>query len=580
MKAKDERLIIYQVFPRILTNMCPDPQRNGTYERNGSGKMNHYTPRLLKEINGLGVNCIWFTGIIEHATKTRFEGMPTQNPNVVKGEAGSPYAICDYYDVAPALAENVEHRMSEFESLVKRVHKAGMRIIIDFVPNHTAREYRSDSAPEGVEDFGVSDDKTKFFAPDNNYYYIPNQIFYPSIPLDKEGDKPYVEFPSKATGNNCFNAFCGETDWYETVKLNYGLDYGDRSEHYHPIPNTWKKMLDILLYWCGKGVDGFRCDMVFMVPLPFWHWVIPQVKERYPDTVFIGEIYDVGLYRPFLDYGCFDYLYDKVNLYDTLVNIERNNHSAAQLTQCWQTVDGIGDSMLNFLENHDEVRFASKEFAGDPMRVVPYLVTSAFISKGPVMIYYGQELGESASDNEGFAGNNNRTTIFDYWSYDSMRRWYCNGKTFGKESTNSERWLRDFYSNVLNLCNEREALRNGSFFDLMYVNLNHNEFDPHRHFAFLRYTDNEILLIVVNFGERESRIKVQIPDLAFEMAKIPEGKIVSSELLFGDILSLEVKRGRPVDVTVGGSEAGVYVLKEKENLTARQKKQPDGKRNS
>lgn len=571
--TKDEKLIIYQLFPRIFTNKCENPRPWGTLEENGCGKMNDYSPSLLREIKGLGVNCLWFTGIIEHATKTHFDNIPPQNPNVVKGEAGSPYAICDYYDVDPALASTPAKRMEEFEKLVKRVHRAGMRMFIDFVPNHTAREYRSDSAPAGVEDFGVRDDKTKYFSPDNNYYYLPHQQFSPSIPLDREGDNPYVEFPSKATGNDCFNAFCGEFDWYETVKLNYGLDYGDRSEHFYPVPDTWEKMLDILLFWCGKGVDGFRCDMVFMVPLPFWNWVIPHVKDKYPDTVFIGEIYDVGLYRSFLDYGHFDYLYDKVNLYDTLVSIERHNHSAARLTQCWQTVDGIGDMMLNFLENHDEVRFASKSFAGDPLKVVPYLVVTAFISCGPVMIYYGQELGEPAHDNEGFAGDNDKSTIFDYWSYETMRRWYGGGKDIGKNITPSERWLRDFYSKVLHLCNDREAIRCGRFFDLMYVNLDNPGFDPHRQFAFLRYTDREVLLIVVNFGNKEMMTDIMIPDLAFNMANIPQGTVRARELLYGDEYSLTLKPDGLVRIPVAAYGASVVVLKTNEKNDNNEKKE-------
>ncbi|MBD5203272.1 MAG: alpha-amylase [Bacteroidales bacterium] len=561
--------VIYQVFPRIFTNTTPSPRQWGKFEENGSGKMEDYTPELLHSLHDLGVNFLWFTGIIEHSTKTRFPGVAASNPNVVKGEAGSPYAICDYYDVDPAIATVTERRITEFEEMVGRVHESGMKILIDFVPNHTAREYMSDSAPAGVEDFGSHDDTTKFFDPRNNYYYIPNQLFSPSIPLDREGDTPYIEFPSKATGNDCFNAFCGEYDWYETVKLNYGLDYGDRSEHFDPIPDTWLKMRDILLYWCKKGVDGFRCDMVFMVPLPFWHWVIKEVKKTYPATIFIGEIYDVGLYRPFLDYGGFDYLYDKVNLYDTLVAIERHNHSAARLTQCWQTIDGIGDRMLNFLENHDEVRFASKEFAGNPLRIVPHIVVSAFISRGPVMIYYGQELGEAATDNEGFAGDNNRSTIFDYWSYDTMRRWYGNGKAFGKDSTASERWLRDFYGRVLNMCNDSDAIREGKFFDLMYVNLNNPDFDPHRHFAFLRYTEEEILLIAVNFGREETEAAIVIPELAFDMASLSEGKIETKDLLFDIPLNLDISRDHPVKITLPGAGAMVARLKPVEKIGGR-----------
>lgn len=557
-----EKLIIYQAFPRILTNTNDHCIPDGTYEQNGSGKLNDITPRLLNSLRSLGINCIWLTGIIEMATKTAFADgkIPADNPNVVKGEAGSPYAIKDYYDVAPAIATDVTKRMQEFEDTVKRTHKAGLKLIIDFVPNHTARVYHSDCAPAGVKDFGADDDYSKFFAHDNNYYYITNQQFSPNFNISKPGTKPYVEFPAKATGNDCFTAFCGEYDWYETVKLNYGYDPGDHSTHFDPIPDTWLKMLSVLRFWASKGIDGFRCDMVFMVPREFWHWAIPQVKKDYPDVIFIGEIYDVDAYRPFLDYCKFDYLYDKVNLYDTLKGIECYNMSAAQLSSCWQRIDGIGDSMLNFLENHDEVRFASREFADNPAKVVPYLVTSAMMSRGPFMIYYGQELGEMARDNEGFAGDNNRSTIFDYWSYSTLRRWYDNGNCSVRRLTSHERWLRAMYSTVLNMCNREKAIREGNFFDLMYANLRNPYFNPHKQFAFLRYADDQILLIIDNFDSKPATCGVIIPDLAFDMAGIKEGAYQTNDLLWGLPHTFEVQRDKPVKFEIGAYDAMIIPL--------------------
>ena len=557
-----EKLIIYQLFPRIFSNSTENVVPWGPLQRNGSGKFNDFTPSLLAGIRDLGVNCVWMTGVIEHATKTDFSkyGIRPDNPNVVKGEAGSPYAIKDYYDVDPALAENVDKRLEEFEALVKRVHMAGMKLIIDFVPNHTAREYHSDKAPEGIEDFGHHDNIHMNFSPSNNYYYISNQQFYPDFDLNSEGDKPYVEFPAKVTGNDCFTAFCSRNDWYETVKLNYGHDYNNHSDHFNPVPDTWLKMLHILRYWCSKGIDGFRCDMVFMVPLPFWHWAIPKVKETYPDVIFIGEIYDVSQYRAFLDYGCFDYLYDKVNLYDTLVGIETRGLSAAQLTGCWQTVDGIGDRMLNFLENHDEVRFASKSYAGDSMRVVPSLVVSAMISKGPFMIYYGQELGEKGDENEGFAGDNDRTTIFDYWSLSSLRRWINGGNWGDKLLTPHERFLRNLYKKVLTLCNSRKAICDGAFFDLMYVNLRQPGFNPHRHFAFLRYKGDDILLIVVNFSHESSTLQIKIPEAAFTMADLPVGTITTTDLLWDKPYKLSLAPDHATSVFVGAGDAVILPL--------------------
>ena len=563
---RSERPIVYQFFPRILTNSCPDPIPWGSLERNGSGKFNDLTSKVIRSIKELGVNTLWLTGVIEHATKSDFTsyGIRKDHPAVVKGEAGSPYAIKDYYDVNPALAVDVESRLEEFQKAIKLIHKEGMKVVIDFVPNHTARRYHSDKAPEGVEDFGSNDDTTKFFSKDNSYYYIPNQLFSPSINLDSD-EGNYYEFPAKATGNDCFSAFCGEFDWYETVKLNYGKDYGDWSEHFDPVPDTWLKMLSILRYWASMGVDGFRCDMVFMVPLPFWHWVIPQVKKDFPGTFFIGEIYDINLYRPFLDYGCFDYLYDKVNLYDTLVGIERHNLSAARLTDCWKAVDGLGDRMLNFLENHDEVRFASPDFAGDPMKAVPHLIVSSMISKGPVMIYYGQELGEPAQDNEGFAGDNNRTTIFDYWSIDSVRRWYDGGKCSTKKLTVHERWLRYFYRKALTLCNDSPALREGDFFDLMYMNLQNPRFNPHTTYCWLRYCDEEALLLVANFSGENARLEINIPDLAFEMASLDEGEIMTEDLLWGQPYNFILDRNQPVKLRIEASGALILPLRNKKN---------------
>ncbi len=557
-----ERPIIYQTFPRILTNTNSTCKKYGTLNDNGCGKILDYSsPRLLKSLKALGINTLWLTGVIEHATKTDFIdfGIKKDNPNVVKGEAGSPYAIKDYYDINPALAVSVLDRMKEFENTVKAIHKEKLKIIIDFVPNHTAREYHSDAAPDGIEDFGSRDDKGMFFSPSNNYYYIPNQKFSPSFSLKESGEE-YIEFPSKATGNDCFTAFCGITDWYETVKLNYGKDYGDGSEHYYPIPDTWHKMLDILKFWASKGVDGFRCDMVFMVPLPFWNWIIKEIKREYPHLIFIGEIYDVNLYRPFLEYGGFDYLYDKVNLYDTLVGIERWNFSAARLTDCWKRVDGIGGQMLNFLENHDEVRFASEEFAGSAVKTLPYLVVSALISSGPYMIYYGQELGESAIDDEGFSGRNNRSTIFDYWSYDSCRRWYDDGKCSLRHLNKHERWLREMYSKVLNLCNEERAFRNGGFYDLMYVNLQNPDFNPHITFAFLRYDNQYAYLIVANFGKEKINPSIIIPEHAIEFCGLQEGNIVSKDLLTSEEICLEILRDRTTTVSVSGWGARILRL--------------------
>lgn len=531
----NKKTIIYQLLPRLFTNPTENCIPNGTIEENGVGKMNDITPKVLNSINKLGITHIWYTGIIEHAQKTNYSkyGIVPDNPYIVKGNAGSPYAIKDYYDVDPDLSVNVAKRIDEFENLIKRTHDANMKVIIDFVPNHVARQYNSDSKPVGIEDLGVGDDNTYFFKQSNNFYYIPRQQFAPNVDLG-EGPDEYHEFPAKATGNDCFSAFPGINDWYETVKLNYGVDYGDGSRNFDPIPNTWFKMLHILRFWASKGIDGFRCDMAHMVPLEFWQWAISNVKKTYPEIIFIAEIYDTSLYRDFIYIGGFDYLYDKVTLYDTLRAVQCSNYSAAQITNCWQTVEGINGNMLNFLENHDEQRFASTQYAGDAAIVIPSLIVSSMINTGPMMIYAGQELGEPAADAEGYSGLDGRTTIFDYWSIPTLRRWYNNGNCDEKLLTSREVWLRNIYSKILNICNQEKAISNGNFFDLMYVNYDNPSLNPHDHYVFLRNFENETLLIAVNFRSSSCDLKINIPRHAFNTLSIPEGKFEAVELLSSD----------------------------------------------
>lgn len=575
-----EKPVIYQMLPRLFANCNEHCIPNGTIEQNGSGKMNDITTKVLRSIKDLGITHVWYTGIIEHSNQTDYSryGISRDNPHVVKGKAGSPYAIKDYYDVDPDIAVDVNNRIGEFEALLMRTHDTGMGVIIDFVPNHVSRQYVSDAKPAEVVDFGVGDDKNRFFERNNNFYYIPHQLFAPSIDLG-DGDDAYVEFPAKASGNDCFTAFPSQFDWYETVKLNYGIDYGDGSHHFYPIPRTWFQMLDILRYWASKGVDGFRCDMAHMVPIEFWQWAITNVKERYPHVIFIAEIYDVSLYRDFIKYGGFDYLYDKVNLYDTLRGIQCSNISAAQITNCWQTVDGISDNMLNFLENHDEQRFGSKYYAGDPSLVIPSMIVSAMMGRGPFMIYAGQELGEQALDAEGFSGYDGRTTIFDYWSIPTVRRWLNGGKCNNDRLTGQERWLRDKYRTILRLCNSEKAISSGRFFDLMYVNYDNPTLNPHRQYAFLRSCDDETLLIAVNFGGSPCNLKINIPQHAFEVLSMPQGDCVAKELLSKDMMRKSMSSDKPFETEIGPYDAVIWKIKHK-NVLPDDKKRADDRRNN
>lgn len=542
--------IIYQLFPRLFTNTCATPVACGTIEQNGAGKMNHITSHVLGALKTLGVTHVWYTGVIEHATKTSYaaHGIAPCNPHVVKGNAGSPYAIIDYYDVDPDIAEDVERRNEELDALVARTHEAGLKVVLDFVPNHVAREYHSDRKPAGTQDLGEGDDSGLAFSPHNNFYYLPGQEFTPHIDLGS-GEQRYREFPARATGNDCFHASPGVNDWYETIKLNYGVDYtGGSGCHFSPTPRTWHMMLDILLHWAGRGVDAFRCDMVHMVPVEFWHYAIGEVKRQYSHVVFIAELYDTGLYHRYIHEGGFDYLYNKVTLYDTLRAVINGHAAARDITRCWQLLEGVEDHMLNFLENHDEQRIASPQFAGDAFKALPALVVSATMSRCPFMIYAGQELGESAPDAEGFSGHDGRTTIFDYWSVGTLRRWYNKGKCDTSRLTAAERRLRKAYKRVLNLCNSEAAIAQGTFFDLMYVN--ETTLNPHRHFAYLRHHDKDLLLVVANFDDAPCHAGVNIPAHAFDFLHIKPGKCVAKELLHGDskVATLTPREAFTVDV--------------------------------
>ena len=545
------KIIIYQIFTRLYGNRNTTRKENGTIAENGCGKMNDFTPTTLKKIREMGVSHIWYTGVIRHATQTDYSayGIPKNHPAVVKGKAGSPYAIADYYDIDPDIAVDVNKRMKEFEALVERTHKAGMKVIIDFVPNHVARQYHSICKPEGIKDLGECDDPLQGFSPQNNFYYCPGQRFSPYLDLYHGEVEPYHEEPAKATGNDCFHNAPSMNDWYETVKLNYGLDYSiGRVGHFKPIPDTWGKMTDILLFWAKKGVDGFRCDMAEMVPAEFWQWATDKVKFAYPDIVFIGEVYNPMEYRHYLSAG-FDYLYDKVGMYDTIREVICGQQSTCAITSAWQQTDDIRDHMLYFLENHDEQRIASSFFASDARKGVPGLVVSALLQQNPLMIYAGQEYGERGMDKEGFSGIDGRTTIFDYWSVDTLVR------AANRKLTKDETALKDIYNKVINIARSEKAVCEGTCFDLMYVNGQYQ-----RQYAFLRKAGSEVLLVVVNFDDLPTTMDVTIPAHAFDYLKLKERKNVTAvDLLSGK----EIKRQlyRDCYVSVDLEPLGSVVLK-------------------
>jgi len=547
------KLIIYQIFTRLYTNRNTTRKQNGTIEENGCGKLNDFTPAVLRHIRQMGVSHIWYTGVLRHATMTDYSayGIPRQHPAVVKGRAGSPYAITDYYDIDPDLAEDVEHRMQEFEQLVERTHKAGMKVIIDFVPNHVARQYKSIAKPSGVSDLGAGDNPGMGFSPQNNFYYCPGQRFTPYFDLYHGENEPYIEEPAKATGNDCFHNAPGKNDWYETVKLCYGVDYyAGRVGHFDPVPDTWLKMTAILMFWASKGIDGFRCDMAEMVPAEFWAYATGQVKQQYPELVFIGEVYNPAEYRRYLASG-FDYLYDKVGMYDTLFQVIRHQQSTHAVTGAWQQTDDIRQHMLYFLENHDELRIASDFFAANGRRGIPALVVSTLLQQNPFMLYAGQEYGERGMDQEGFSGHDGRTTIFDYWSVDTLCR------AAQHQLTDAEQQLYGQYMKVLNIATSEAAVTQGDSYDLMYVNPS-----CHRQYMFLRRYKRQLLLVVANFDEADADVSICVPAHAFEFLGLREKCYTATDLL-GDAPTVELPftKDGSVRVSVPALGAVVYKLK-------------------
>ena len=545
----NEKIIIYQVFTRLYGNRNTTRKEWGTIEDNGSGKFDDFNESTLKHIKDMGISHVWFTGVIRHATQTDYSayGIPKQHPAVVKGKAGSPYAICDYYDVDPDLATNVDKRMKEFESLIRRTHKAGLKVIIDFVPNHVARQYESIAKPKGVIDLGADDNTNDGFNPQNNFYYCPGCKLEPYFDI-----QDYVEQPAKSTGNDHFDNHPGINDWYETVKLNYGKDYWTGYGHFDPIPDTWKKMTDILLFWAKKGVDGFRCDMAEMVPAAFWAWATDKVKAAYPDIKFIGEVYNPSEYRNYIGAG-FNYLYDKVGMYDTMRAVICGQAPATMITNAWQQTDDINNHMLYFLENHDEQRVASDFFAGDAKKGIPGLVASVLMRSNPFMLYAAEEYGERGMDKEGFSGCDGRTTIFDYWSIDTLCR------AASSKLKKNEQQIYDIHEKVMQIARREKAV-DGDTYDLMYANPASENFNPQKHFAFLRKKDNEMLLVVCNFNDKKDSISVNIPKHAFEWFSVSEKKYEAKDLLTDEKKQFTLKADCGIKMTVPAFGARVWKI--------------------
>ena len=513
------KAVIYQVLVRLFGNQNLHNQINGSINENGVGKFQDVTDKALDSIRKMGVTHVWYTGVLEHATMTDYSsyGIQVDDPDIVKGRAGSPYAVKDYYDVDPDLAVDVSRRLDEYQALIDRTHKHGLKVLMDFIPNHVARNYRSDKKPSGVVDFGVEDDTSKAFDPHNDFYYLPGTAFEVPKGLQPGGsrfrsplkDGYFEERPAKVSGNNVLSPSPSKDDWYETVKLNYGIDLFDHNKAYFdPMPPVWLKMRDILLYWAGKGVDGFRCDVAEMVPLEFWQFVIPELKKKHPNLLFIAEAYDPDKYAAFTIKGGFDLLYNKVGLYDIVKAVMKNENQAksSDIIKLIERQDSLSRHMLNFLENHDEQRIASKSFMGNAYGGEAAMGVITTISKSPILIYFGQELGVAADKAEGFSSNDGRTTIFDYWGVPEYQSWVNKGSFDGQLLNSEQKSVRSFYNQLLALVSSSETISHGELKVIKDATLGDYGL------AYIRSSQKENLFFAANLSRKDTlKTKLQIP---------------------------------------------------------------------
>ena len=588
---KSKKVVVYQVFTRLFGNKNTTNKPWGTIEENGVGKFNDFTDKALKEIKNLGVSHIWYTGVPHHAVIRDYTafGISNDDPDVVKGRAGSPYAVKDYYSVNPDLAVDPAKRMQEFQSLIKRTHKNGLKVIIDIVPNHIARNYVGKNNPKGVRDFGADDDTTVEYARDNNFYYIPNTPFeVPTSsnykPLNGEkntlSDGKFTEFPAKWTGNGSRLAKPDSNDWYETVKVNYGIkpdgskDFPELPEGFdiksykqhndfwksRDVPNSWKKFRDIALFWIDKGVDGFRYDMAEMVPYEFWSYMNSAIKMKNPNAFLMAEVYNPNEYRNYIWLGKMDYLYDKVETYDLLKAVIQGKAMPDGLSDIQERMKDIEHNMLHFLDNHDEQRMASPEFAGSPEKGKPLMVVSTTISSSPTMVYFGQEVGEEGNENAGF-GTHSRTSIFDYIGVPSHQRWMNGGKFDGGKLSQSEKTLRDFYKRLLNFSLKSDALM-GKFQEIQTANRDKTAGFDAGIYSYVRWSANEKLIVVANFSwVTTSAFELKIPADVIATWKLNDGLYTVIDQLYGKTAQLKVENGLgSVSVTIAPSESFIFKL--------------------
>lgn len=552
-----ERPRIYQLLPRLFGNTNPTRRLNGTLQENGVGRFEDINDAALRSLRDMGFTHLWLTGVLRQATGTAHpgSGLEADDPDILKGIAGSPYAIKDYFDVCPDYATAPDRRMEEFKSLLARIRSHGMGTLIDFVPNHVSRAYQSLTG----QPLGSNDRTDRFCDPANHFFHLTDQPLV--LPTWKDGlplsptckvlggcDGRFLPETNSArvSGNNVARPTPSLDDWYETAKLNYGYDFTTGHRAYphgdQPgvIPKTWLSMDAVLAHWQALGVDGFRCDMAHMVPPEFWTWAIARARARNPAVFFVGEAYEDLMKVPsgyplqqalndrrghvlldLLSAG-FDAVYDDPS-YKKLKHLYDGQGWANDLTEVLHH-PFLLERSLRYAENHDEVRLASHgNWGGIGMEVGRPVSAILFgLSHGPVLLYHGQEVGEPGHGPCGFSTDGVRTTIFDYWSMPELARW-VNGHRYDGAHLNPEQTaLRGFYSRLLHLCG-KPAFARGELLPLNPANIHNPEFgrlagetaSGHWLHAYLRHDprSNESYLVTANLHRSVAlqNIRIQLP---------------------------------------------------------------------
>lgn len=496
MNPRTSNLVLYQLFPRLFGNRVPDPVPHGTRTRNGCGTFADIDDPTLASLRDLGCTHLWLLGVLRHATGTPHPGLPADDPDLLKGVAGSPFAVRDLFDVCPDLATDPDRRLQEFQSLVQRAHRHDLRILIDFVPNHVARSHHSVVRPD-LEP-GLHDDRSRFFARDNHFFHLPGQgpLRLPTVHDGRPATAACIALggcdgafapeaaQARVTGNNVASAAPGPHDWFETVKLNYGHDF-TRGPHGaeelalagtpgHPVPATWTLMDAVLAHWQATGIDGFRCDMAHWIPVPFWKWAIARARQRQPDTVFLAEAYDDdpnkltagNVLHQLVDAG-FDAVYDHAayrilkDLYDGPKWANDLDHALAHGAPLHHA--------LRYAENHDEIRLAHPAHWGGRGTLVGPAVSAILygVSRGPILLHNGQEVGEAALESDG------RTSIFEYGRMPALQAWRESQQPDGPPAPAASVRLRAAYRRLL------QALAHPAFGKGEFLPLNpHNLWNP------------------------------------------------------------------------------------------------------